>query len=82
MPTDVVEYLNKFGLFGGGVLFYWALSTGRIYLKREVDFIKENDKTTIDDLKHQLLRANEEVDASRVLMNKVVDQALKDRQNI
>lgn len=79
MPVQIADFLNKFGLFGGGVLLFWAFSTGRCYFKREVDSIKEGHTTEVEALKDQLKRAQAELDSQRGLMSKVVDAALKDK---
>jgi len=77
MPVELMQYLQDFGLFGVGVLFYWSLSTGRLYLPREVKFIITQKDDIITDLRLRLQRADSEIDAQRGLMHKVVDQALE-----
>jgi hypothetical protein len=79
MPVELVDFLNKFGIFGGGILLFWAFSTGRAYFKREVDNLKDGHAKEIEILKDQLRRAQAELDSQRGLMSKVVDASLKDR---
>lgn len=79
MPTDIVAYLDRFGLFGGGVLFVWAIHTGRLYLPREIDFMKKNYEERIDELVTRLELAENELNSQRGLLNKIVDQAIKHR---
>jgi len=80
MPVEVYDFLNKFGIFGGGILLFWAFSTGRCYFKREVDNIKESHANEVETLKDQLRRAQAELDSQRGLMSKVVDAALTTKE--
>lgn len=79
MPTNSADYLDKFGLIGGGILFIWAIHTGRLYLPREVDFLKNTYEKRISDLLARLQSAENELSSQRLLMNKVVDHALSER---
>lgn len=81
MPEDVTQYLNRFGVFGGGVLFIWAIHTGRLYLAREVDYLKTMYDNRISELLERLRAAEKELDLQRSLMKKVVDQALAERDH-
>lgn len=79
MPNEAIEYLNRFGLFGGGVLFVWALHTGRLYLSREIQFLKTMYDDRIKELLERLQAAEKELDLQRSLMKKVVDHAMQER---
>jgi hypothetical protein len=79
MPTEAVDFLNRFGLFGGGVLFLWAIHTGRLYLSREIDFLKSMYEHRLKELLERLNAAEKELDSQRSLMKKVVDHALQER---
>lgn len=81
MPDDVAHYLNRFGLFGGGILFIWAIHTGRLYLAREIDYLKTMYDQRINELLERLRAAEKELDLQRSLMKKVVDQALTERDH-
>lgn len=81
MPTSIVDYLDRFGLFGGGVLLVWALHTGRLYLPREIDFMKKNYEERITELVSRLEDAESELNSQRGLLNKIVDQAITHRDS-
>lgn len=80
-PPEFNSYLDKGGVFALLLALYWAVSTGRLYLKREVDFIIEQLQRQLADKDARLLKAEAELDQQRALMNKVVDHALSEKKD-
>lgn len=82
IPPDLNHYLDKGGVFAILIAGYWAVSTGRLYLKREVDFIVEQLQKQLADKDARLAKAEAELDQQRLLMNKVVDHALSEKKDV